>query len=198
MSERKSRFIWNSLLQRIQGAFTGAGLTAETSLSDGIERWEREGRLGHAQASALRVQLSSEQARHALQHLGVHILLSAPIPIPGLQNLARLTWTLAFAVGAQARRLRNLAAGSDAKLPNIHSPLVMTLSLIPIFGSLAYLAARPLRNKLLLRLVIDQTARTLPLGFYTRFRLGQVLPPTPKVMEPHGQRPDDKRVLAKG
>ena len=185
MPERKSLLSWNSLLQRLQGAFASADRTAETLLRGGIERWEREGRLGTSQATALRVQLSSGQARDALHHLGVHILLSAPIPIPGIQNLARLAWTLAFAVRVQVRRLCYRAAGSDAKLPNIHGPLVMVLSLIPIFGSLAYLAARPLRRKLLLRLVMDQTARTLPLGLYRRLHLEQVLAPTPEVPESH-------------
>ncbi len=115
----------------------------------------------------------------------MHILLSAPIPIPGLQNLARLAWTLAYSVVAQMRRIRCRAAGSAEKLPNIHSPLVMALSLLPVLGSFAYLAARPLRNKLLIRLVLDQVARKLPFGIYRHMRLERLLPPNSQAPELH-------------
>ncbi len=178
MSERESLLNWGSLRQRVAGAFAGADRTAEKLLRGGIERWESEGRLETSQAAALRTQLSSGQAQDALRHLGVHILLSAPIPVPGLRNLARLIWTLVFAVRVQVRRLRHRTSGSDEGLSDIHTPLVMALSPFPIIGIFAYLAAPPLRSRLMLRLVMYQTARTLPFGCYKRLRLGNVLPPT--------------------
>ena len=88
----------------------------------GIERWEQEGRLEATEALALRDHLSSGQVQHALHHMGVHMALRMPIPIPGLQNLARLTWTVACWVGIQGRRFRDRGAGPAQRLPNIHSP----------------------------------------------------------------------------
>ena len=185
MSETRSLLSLNSLIQRLTSAFAGADRAAEALLRGGMERWEREGRLGPSQSAALRVHLSSGQVQDALHHLGAHILLSAPVPIPGLQNLARLVWTMAFSVVAQARRLRRRAAGSAGRLPNIHSPLVMALSLLPVLGTFAYLAARPLWNKLLMRLILDQVAWKLPFGLYDHLRLARLLPPKPEVSELH-------------
>ncbi len=136
----------------------GADRAAEEFVNGGMERWERNGNLGPSQAAALRTYLSSGQVQDALHHLGVHILLSAPIPIPGLQNVARLAWTLVFSVVTRLRRYRYRSTGSAEKLPDIHTPLVMALSLLPVLGSFAYLAARPLWNKLLIRLIVDQAA----------------------------------------
>ena len=84
-----------------------AGGSAGGFLMAGIERWEQEGRLEATEALALRDHLSSGQVQHALHHMGVHMALSMPIPIPGLQNLARLTWTVACWVGIQGRRFRD-------------------------------------------------------------------------------------------
>jgi undecaprenyl-diphosphatase len=46
---------------------------------------------------------------------------------------------------------------------NIHSPLVMAVSLLPAVGAIAYLTARPLRQKPLGRVMVDQIASKLPL-----------------------------------
>lgn len=179
------RLNWKAAGQRPTGASAGADRAVEAILNSGMERWEREGKVGPSQAAALRAHLSSGQVQDALHHLGVHILLSAPIPIPGLQNLARLAWTLAYSAMALVRRIRCRAAGSAEKLPNIHSPLVMALSLLPVLGSFAYLAARPLRNKLLMRLILDQAARRLPFGLYRHMRLERLLPPNSEAPELH-------------
>ena len=61
--------------------------------------------------------------------------------------------------------------------PNIHTPLVMVLALVPGLGSVVYLASRPLRHKLLVRLLLDQIAWKLPFGLYTRMHLDRILPP---------------------
>ena len=178
------RIIWRAAVQRLTAALSGADRAVEAILKSGMERWEREGKVGPSQAAALRAHLSSGQVQDALHHLGVHILLSAPIPIPGLQNLARLAWTLAYSAVAQVRCIRCRAAGSAEKLPNIHSPLVMALSLLPVLGTFAYLAARPLRNKLLMRLILDQAARKLPFGLYRHMHLERLLSPNYEAPEP--------------
>lgn len=48
---------------------------------------------------------------------------------------------------------------------------------MPGFGAIAYLAARPLRNMLLIRLMMDQTASKLPFRLYSRLRLSRWLTP---------------------
>ena len=83
-------------VQHRRGALVEGNLSAGGFLRGGIDRWEREGRLGATEAEALRDHLSSGAVQDALRHLGVHMALSAPIPVPGLQNLARLVWTAAF------------------------------------------------------------------------------------------------------
>ena len=173
-----------STVQRLIGAPAEAELYAEAFLMGGVERWESEGRLGTSEAAALRAHLSSSQVQNALRHLGMHMILSAPIPVPGLQNLARLAWTVASWFVAQVRR----TTGTAGRIPNIHSPLVMMISLVPGLGTLAYLAARPLRNRLLIRLVLDQVGWKLPFRLYGRMHLGRWLAPAHKSVqsEPRG------------
>ena len=160
-----------------QGALVKGNLSAGGFLRCGVDRWEKEGRLAAGEAQALRDHLTSGAAQDALRHLGVHLALSVPIPVPGLQNLARLAWTAAFWGVAQWGRFRHRAPGSSGRLPNIHSPLVMAISIIPVLGSFAYLAARPLRNRLLIRLALDQVAWKLPFRLYGRIHLDRWLAP---------------------
>ncbi|MDP6228054.1 MAG: hypothetical protein QF714_10210 [Dehalococcoidia bacterium] len=170
---------WKACRRSVTRKLAAADRTAEAFFTSGIERWETEGKLGSSQAAMLRAHLSSGQAQDALHHLGIHLLLSAPIPIPGLQNLARLSWTLAFMVVDQVKSIRHRAAGPAAWLPNIHTPLVLALSLLPGLGRFAYLAARPLWNKLLMRLALDQVAWMPPFGLYGLMGLGRLLSPIP-------------------
>ena len=111
---------------------------------------------------------------------GVHLVLSAPIPVPGLRNLARFSWTVVFWAIAQYRLLRHKVSSSTGRLSNIHGPLVMVVSLLPVVGPFAYLTSRPLRNNLLFRLVLDQVAWKLPFKLYVRLRLDRLLAPAPK------------------
>ncbi len=117
----------------------------------------------------------------AMRHMGAHLVLSVAIaiPIPGLRSLARFLWTLVFWTKAQARRLRRGDRAKGEVESNIHTPLVMVLSLLQAFGAVAYLAARPLRNKLLIRLMLDQMAWKLPFKLYQRMRLGKLLAKAP-------------------
>ena len=90
--------------------------------------------------------------------------------------MARFGWTLTFWFKAQFRRFRRSKA--DGETTNVHSPLVMVLALVPLLGGIAYLAARPLRRKLLIRLMLDQAAVKLPFKFYTRLRINRLLAPS--------------------
>jgi|TARA_B100002003_G_scaffold233870_1_gene247160 hypothetical protein len=170
---------WKACRRSVTRKLAAADRTAEAFFRRGIERWETEGKLVPSQAAVLRAHLASGQAQDALHHLGMHLLLSAPVPIPGLQNLARLFWTFAFMIVHQVRRIRHRAAGPAARLPNIHTPLVLALSLLPGLGCFAYLAARPLWNKLLMRVALNQVAWMLPFGLYGLMRLGRLLSPIP-------------------
>ena len=172
-----SEMVSKAQVQRPGTTLAGAGGSATGFLMAGIERWETDGRLEATEAVKLRNHLSSGQVQNVLRHLGVHLALSVPIPIPGLQNVARLAWTVACWAGVQGRRFRDRATGPAQRIPNIHSPLVMVLCLVPVLGSLAYLAARPIRNGLLMRIALDQAVWKLPFRLYGRMRLGRWLAP---------------------
>ena len=167
-----------AFFNRMGDALQGADRVAETFLSSGIDRWEREGKLEPSQAVALRSQLSSGEVRDSLHHLGAHLVLSAVLRFP-FGSAARLVWTVAFWGITQSRRFRSRDTAQAGVVSNVHTPLVMVLSIIPGFGAIAYLAARPLRRKLLIRLMLDQTAWKLPFKLYTRMGLGRLLAPTP-------------------
>ena len=87
-------------------------------------------------------------------YLGAHLFLSVciAVPISAIRSAARFLWTFLFWLRVQIRRLlrRNVAAADC--ISNIHTPLVMLLSLLPRLVGVAYLASSPLRSKLLARL----------------------------------------------
>lgn len=99
------------------------------------------------------------------------------IPIPGLRSLARFVWTFVFWAKVQARRFHRRTA--ERKATNVHTPFVMGVALLPLVGGAAYLASRPLRRKLVILLMLDQTAIKLPFGLYRRLRLNRLLSPAP-------------------
>ncbi|MCH8297225.1 MAG: phosphatase PAP2 family protein [Chloroflexi bacterium] len=171
--------------QHLMGALMGADAAAELFLNKGIDRWEKQGRIMPSDAAGLRTRLSSRAARYATRHLGVHLVMSAiAIPIPGMRSLARFLWTFTFWVKIQLRRLRRKRVADADQVPNIHTPLVMGLALVPALGGAAYLASSPLRNKLLARLMLDQVAWKLPFKLYHRTRIGRWLPPPVKLAGP--------------
>jgi len=163
----------------LRSAITGADAAAIAFLKGGIERWEGEGRIEKERAESVRSYLSSGKVDSALHHMGVHMVLSVAIaiPIPGLRSAARFLWTLVFWFKAQFGRLRRRPASAGPRPVNIHNPLVMFIALIPVFGAVAYLAARPLRQKILVRLMLDQSAWKLPFKLYRRLHLGRWLAP---------------------
>ena len=177
LSRRAYRLMdWSGALRSLRRAMEGADKAGETFLNHGIERWEMEGRLTNAEAEMLRAELRSSEVREAMHHLGVHLVLSVFLRFP-LGSIGRFAWTLVFWSTIQIKGLPIRAGRSTRGAANVHSPLVMAISLVPGFGAIAYLAARPLRNMLLIRLMMDQTASKLPFRLYSRLRLSRWLTP---------------------
>ena len=176
---------WKAFFQHLMGALTGADRAAEVFLCRGIDRWEGEGRISVEQAAELRSHLSSRRVQVALRYLGAHLVLSVAIavPIPGMRSLGRFAWTLVFWGRVQSRRFRHRTVHDGGKVANIHTPLVMLLALVPLVGSAAYLAARPLRYKLLVRLMLDEVGCKLPFRLYQRTHLDRWVAPAPKKVE---------------
>ena len=165
--------------QHIMGSLTGADAAAQLFLNNGINRWEKEARITPSDAAGLRTRLSSDAARYAARHLGVHLVMSVAIalPIPGMRSVARFLWTLTFWIKAEIRRLWRKPGADADQVPNIHTPLVIGLALVPALGGVAYLASAPLRSKILARLMLDQAAWKLPFKLYQRTHIGRWLAP---------------------
>ncbi len=170
-----------SAVQHVMGAVQGADAVATDFLKGGIDRWEKEGTIEQEKAELLRAYLSSGSVNNAIHHMGAHMVLSVVIavPIPGLRSIARFLWTLYFWFKFQVQRLFRRYDPDEPRPENIHNPLVMFVALIPGFGAVAYLGARPLRQKILIRLMLDQAAWKLPFKLYRRLRLDRWFMPNP-------------------
>ncbi len=120
-------------LQHLRGALKGADAAAELFLKNGIDRWEKQEKITPSEAAGLRTRLSSDSARYATRHLGVHLVMSVAIaiPIPGIRSAARFLWTLTFWGKSQLSRLRRGRVSDTDQIANIHTPLVMVLALVP-------------------------------------------------------------------
>ena len=173
---------WKPEFQSTAAVLHGAEQAAQSFFDAGINRWEKEGRISPSETAVLRSCLASSEARNASRHLGAHMVLSVAvfIPVPGARSLARFLWTLTFWAKYQVSRFRPGGTSSVGQPYNIHTPLVAVLALIPAFGGVAYLASRPLRNSLLVRLLLDQIAWKLPFKLHARMRLNRILAPAPK------------------
>ena len=173
---------WKRFYDVLIHSLDSADRAAMQFLNNSISRWETGKRLPPSEAARLRSQLASGELQEPMHHLGVHLVLSTVliIPIPGLRSLARFGWTFAFWARAQGRRFRRGISESTRKSRGIHTPLVMVLALVPGFGAVAYMASRPLRRKLLVRLMLDQIALKLPFRLYDRLHLERRLAPMPQ------------------
>ena len=172
-------FNWKATYTTSKAAVMGADGAAQSFFSAGIERWDREGRLAATETEALKGYLASREVNNAMRHLGVHLVMTAIFPFP-IESIMRLAWTLSFWMKLQVARFRHNAGAGPEGGPNIHNPLVMFLSVIPDLGAVAYLASRPLRRKLLVRLLLDQIAWKLPFRLYRRLHLAGLLAPPAK------------------
>jgi hypothetical protein len=185
---RGYRFLdWKSFLQHLMHSLVGAKSVGEAFLSRGITRWEAEGRLAPSEVAWLRNHLATPEVADALRHLGAHLVLSVILRFP-VGSGARLAWTLIFWGIAWSKRFRRQPEARAGRRSNIHSPLVMALSLVPGVGAIAYLVTRPLRHKLLIRLMVDQAAWKLPFKLYRRLHLGRWLAPPSRKTELSGGR----------
>ena len=167
---------WKGFFQGVGKKMERADRAALGFLDSGIDRWQEQGRLTPEQVVALRSRLASGEVRDAMHHLGAHLVLTALLRFP-FGSVGRLAWVMAFWGRARVKGLRQTDAGSPGPGRDVHTPLVMALSIVPGFGAVAYLASRPLRNKLLVRLVLDQCASKLPFGLYRRMRLARLTAP---------------------
>ena len=59
----------------------------------------------------------------------------------------------------------------------VHNPVVVLTSIIPGFGAFAYLASRPLRRVVLIRLILDQSGRKVPFKLYSRLGIQRLVAP---------------------
>ena len=172
-------FNWKSTYTTAKTAVRGADGAAQSFFNAGIERWDREGRLAVKEAESLKSYLASREVSNAMRHLGVHLVISAIFRFP-IGSILRLLWTLSFWMRIQVRRIGHGPGSAPERGPNIHNPLVMLLSLIPGLGAVAYLASRPMRRKILVRLMLDQIAWKLPFKLYRRMHLARLLAPPAK------------------
>ena len=173
---------WSAICSRVAAASAAADRAAAAFLAAGIQRWENEGKLGPLEARELRGRLSSVELQDAMHHLGAHLAITVIFRFP-FGSPVRFAWTAFFWGKAQIIRRRHSSTAPNRDLANIHTPVVMALSLVPGLGGISYLAARPLRQKLLIRLVLDQIALKLPFRVYERAGLGRWLAPAPKPSE---------------
>ncbi|MBI4312018.1 MAG: phosphatase PAP2 family protein [Chloroflexi bacterium] len=155
---------------RVRRAVTDADRASAAFVAKGIDRWESQGRLNAEEAGSLRTKLATPDAQRALKHMGVHLVLSALLRFP-IGSIARFGWTLGAWLVSLVMRFRQTRRDAGSTRGNIHTPAVLLLSLLPGFGAVAYLAAGPLRNKLLIRIMADQVAHKLPFRLYSRLRL---------------------------
>ena len=172
-------FNWKATYTTSKAAVSGADAATQSFFNAGIERWDREGRLETAESDALKGYLSSREVNVAMRHLGVHLVMSAIFRFP-IGSAMKFLWTLSFWLKLQVNRVRPGAGSAPERASDIHNPVVMLLSLIPGLGSVAYLASRPMRRKILVRLMLDQIAWKLPFRLYRRMHLARLLPPPAK------------------
>jgi hypothetical protein len=170
---------WKRVYNYFGKLLATADQTANQHLSDGINRWEQLQLISDSQAEDLNSLISEPQAKSAMHHLGAHLVLTIaiPVPIPGVRSLARFAWTLAFWFRDLLRIFRWRSARTSSSSSGVHGPVVLFLSLIPILGAVAYLAARPLRKPLLIRIALDQTTLLLPFGLHRRLSITKWLAP---------------------
>jgi hypothetical protein len=154
--------------------------TAKAFVEKAIQRWEGEGRIDSRRAADMRATLSNSEAGEVMKHMGAHLVLSVVIavPIPGLRSLARCAWTAGFRVRAIYKHSRGRISAEEYRREQaIHSVPVMLISLIPGFGSIAYVVGGPMVSSGLARVLIDQCLCKLPFGAYRRLDLDRLTAP---------------------
>ena len=134
-----------------------------------ISTWVDEGHLAAEDAARLRARLTTPELALVLRNLGVHLAISIPLRFP-LGSIARFSWTTGSRIRAEWRALRGRESARLAR--QVHSIPVILATLVPGFGSGAYLLATPLRkNRALAVILFDRLIRRLPAHLYERLHL---------------------------
>lgn len=172
---------WKQLFRRSRDAISTADVKAEEFLTAGINRWIEEGRITLEEAETLKTDLRSHEVHEVMRHLGAHVAITAAFRFP-FGSILRPLWTLGFWAKELYRYFRT---GSKACLRfiRVHNPAVVLLSIIPGFGAFAYLASKPLRRMVLIRLMLDTTGRKVPFKLYSRLGMQRLVAPR-RVPEP--------------
>ena len=187
-------FNWNPLLRRAGRMVDGAEAMATSFLNAALDRWEVEKRIDAARAADLRDQIQTSEVASLLKHLGAHIALSVALRFP-FGSIARFGWVAYFRLKARYDLARaRITREEYAEARSIHSIPVMLISLIPGFGTIAYMASGTVRSTGLTRLLIDQIASKLPFRLYGRLGLSNLTAPRQEAARPRGI-PLRKRVL---
>ena len=170
-------FDMSPLIRRLGRIVDGAEAKATSFLQSAVDRWEVEGRIDSEQAADLRGQIETSEVASLLKHLGAHVALSVALRFP-FGSIARFVWVVYFrATALYAFARGRLTREQYAEARSIHSVPVMLISLIPGFGTIAYMASGTVRSTGLTRLLIDQIAAKLPFGLYGRLSISKVTAP---------------------
>ena len=177
-------FNMSPLLRKLGEIVDGAEAKATSFLRSAVDRWEAEGRIDSARAMHLRGQIETSEVAALLKHLGAHVALSVALRFP-FGSVARFLWVVYFRVSALYAFVRGrLTREQYAEARSIHSVPVMLISLIPGFGTIAYMASGTVRSTGLSRLLIDQMAAKMPFRLYRRLNLSKVTAPARSVAVP--------------
>ena len=166
---------------RLQSRAAGGRVKAQAWLERAVATWEREERITAEEAATLRAQMAEPSFQATLPYLGAHLLISIPLRFPFGSMIRPFLILGALAVATVRLLARRTDRESWRRAATIHSPLVLLLSAMPAVGSMAYLAAKPMRsNRLLPRIVADTLAQKVPWNLYTRSGLRRLIArPTP-------------------
>ena len=150
---------------------------AAAFLNSAVDRWHLEGRIDAAQAASLRDNLASSEVERLRRHLGAHVILTLVLRFP-FGSIFRFAWVAGFRFKARY----DLAKGTMTKAQyrqskRIHTLPVMLISLVPLLGTVAYLASGTVRKSGVSRMFIDQSAYKLPFRLYSRLGLAHIAAP---------------------
>jgi phosphodiesterase/alkaline phosphatase D-like protein len=128
-----------------------------------------EGHVSAEVADELRGRLATPEVAMVLRNFGVHLAITVPLRFP-FGSLTRFAWTTGSRGRAEWLALRG--RGSARLARQVHSLPVMIATLMPGFGSGAYLLSKPLRtNRALAVILLDRLLRRAPLRVYERLHL---------------------------
>lgn len=187
-------------LHRVLPSLRGVVATEQTHVSGwlegGVAEWQREGRLSGAESARLRAELAAPTFQAVLPHIAAHVTIGVALTFP-VSSVGRICYTLANLGVATARFLSGRIDRRQWRASlGVHSPLVMILTVPPILGEFAYLAARPIRaNHLLLRVALDTTLVKVPWNLYERSGLRWILARSPYAIRQEHSRADVGHLL---